>query len=199
MRLYTYKNCKEFENNLHYIGFCVEVTEENVLSYIGKRNRGKFMHEFKNMDFMESAFNSGCFVTADDNPMVCSWGFVGVMWGKKIFIAPIRECRHTYGLLEKTREFTVSVPEAGTFKKELGFCGSKSGRDYDKWAETGMEKQPAKSVGTCVALIFYLFVQCFLVLSHMSGQRRQWHPTPVLLPGKSHGRRSLVGCSPWGR
>ena len=29
--------------------------------------------------------------------------------------------------------------------------------------------------------------------------RRQWHPTPVLLPGKSHGRRSLVGCSSWGR
>ena len=30
-------------------------------------------------------------------------------------------------------------------------------------------------------------------------QRRQWHPTRVLLPGKSHGRRSLVGCSPRGR
>ena len=29
-------------------------------------------------------------------------------------------------------------------------------------------------------------------------RRRQWHPTPILLPGKSHGRRSLVGCSPWG-
>ena len=29
-------------------------------------------------------------------------------------------------------------------------------------------------------------------------QRRQWHPTPVLLPGKSHGQRSLVGHSPWG-
>ena len=28
--------------------------------------------------------------------------------------------------------------------------------------------------------------------------RRQWHPTPVLLPGKSYGWRSLVGCSPWG-
>ena len=27
--------------------------------------------------------------------------------------------------------------------------------------------------------------------------RRQWHPTPVLLPRKSHGWRSLVGCSPW--
>ena len=30
-------------------------------------------------------------------------------------------------------------------------------------------------------------------------RRRRWHPTPVLLPGKSHGRRSLVGCSPRGR
>ena len=29
-------------------------------------------------------------------------------------------------------------------------------------------------------------------------KRRQWRPTPVLLPGKSHGWRSLVGCSPWG-
>ena len=29
-------------------------------------------------------------------------------------------------------------------------------------------------------------------------RRRQWHPTPVLLPGKSHGWRSLVGFSPWG-
>ena len=28
---------------------------------------------------------------------------------------------------------------------------------------------------------------------------RQWHPTPVLLPGKSHGQGSLVGCSPWDR
>ena len=30
-------------------------------------------------------------------------------------------------------------------------------------------------------------------------QRRQWHPTPALLPGKSHGQKSLVGCSPWDR
>ena len=53
-----------------------------------------------------------------------------------------------------------------------------------------------------------------LLLSHIQGYRchlskfhiyaliywrRQWEPTPVLLPGKSHGRRSLVGCDPWGR
>ena len=30
------------------------------------------------------------------------------------------------------------------------------------------------------------------------GRRKRWHPTPVLLPRKPHGRRSLLGCSPWG-
>ena len=37
------------------------------------------------------------------------------------------------------------------------------------------------------------------IIAHVSSSfwRRQWHPTPVLLPGKSHGRRSLVGCSLW--
>ena len=43
-----------------------------------------------------------------------------------------------------------------------------------------------------------LFVD-FLMRATLTSRRRQWHPTPVLLPGKSHGRRSLEGCSPWGR
>ena len=34
--------------------------------------------------------------------------------------------------------------------------------------------------------------------THVHRRRRQWQPTPVLLPGKSQGWRSLVGCSPWG-
>ena len=38
-----------------------------------------------------------------------------------------------------------------------------------------------------------------LLVGIEESQRRQWHPTPVLLPGKSHGWRSLVGCSPRGR
>ena len=40
----------------------------------------------------------------------------------------------------------------------------------------------------------------FLIYSaYVRSWRRQWQPALVLLPGKSHGRRSLVGCSPWGR
>ena len=43
----------------------------------------------------------------------------------------------------------------------------------------------------------FLFCSVFLCF-YFCAWRRQWHPTPVLLPGKSHGLRSLVGCSPWG-
>ena len=45
-----------------------------------------------------------------------------------------------------------------------------------------------------VYYICYIYIQTYIVY-----RIRQWHPTPVLLPGKSHGWRSLVGCSPWGR
>ena len=60
-------------------------------------------------------------------------------------------------------------------------------------------------VATYVSLmlgIFYNFLasvsSCIKWEVTPISRRRQWHPTPVLLPGKSHGWRSLVGCSPWG-
>ena len=53
------------------------------------------------------------------------------------------------------------------------------------------------SVYTAFTLCLQLFTQHLHCIRHYK-HRRQWHPTPVLLPGKSHGRRSLVGCSPWG-
>ena len=50
------------------------------------------------------------------------------------------------------------------------------------------------------------FIKTIVFCTHMKlastryqDRRRQWHSTPVLLPGKSHGWRNLVGCSPWGR
>ena len=51
---------------------------------------------------------------------------------------------------------------------------------------------------THTPLHIYLLRKCLFRCSAHFGGRKQWHPTPVLLPGKSHGRRSLVGCSPWG-
>ena len=53
----------------------------------------------------------------------------------------------------------------------------------------------SENVDTCFLNLFFLQQRnSFVNVS----RRRQWHPTPVLLPGKSHGWRSLLGCGPWG-
>ena len=44
-----------------------------------------------------------------------------------------------------------------------------------------------------------IFLDQGLNTNPLHWRRRQWQPTPVLSPGKSHGQRNLVGCSPWGR
>ena len=51
-----------------------------------------------------------------------------------------------------------------------------------------------------VWIYFISWINCFysFIFLQLCNRRRQWHPSPVLLPGKFHGWRSLVGCSPWG-
>ena len=58
----------------------------------------------------------------------------------------------------------------------------------------GGEDLPEEDIAIHSSILLYIYIYIKL----KSVLRRQWQPTPVLLPGKSHGRRSLVGCSPWG-
>ena len=50
----------------------------------------------------------------------------------------------------------------------------------------------------CFELLSFLFIILHIYVGRHRYRRRQWHPTPVLLPGKSHGWRTLVGCRLWG-
>ena len=69
------------------------------------------------------------------NTMTIGWGTLGVEWGKPLFTVFVRQSRYTKELLDKNGEFTINVPLKGTDRKQaLGFCGSKSGRDVDKFA-----------------------------------------------------------------
>lgn len=104
----------------------------------------------------------GAFLTVRDgekvNTMTIGWGNIGIIWGKPIFTVLVRFSRYTYELLKNSREFTVSVPASGELQKELGFCGSKSGRDYDKFIETGLTPVAGKAVAVPVigeCKIFY--------------------------------------------
>ena len=80
-------------------------------------------------------------ITAGDkdgwNTMTASWGAVGELWNKDVVFAFIRPTRYTREFVEKNDLFTLSF-FGGKYKKELGVCGSKSGRDIDKSEETGL-------------------------------------------------------------
>ena len=73
------------------------------------------------------------------NTMTIGWGMLGIEWGKPVFLALVRQSRHTKKLLDATGEFTVNIPLEPIDKKIIGYCGSKSGREVDKIKELGLK------------------------------------------------------------
>ena len=71
------------------------------------------------------------------NTLTVSWGGVGIMWNKPVTFTFIRPQRYTFGFLEKNGFFTMSFFDE-SYRKALQICGTKSGRDTDKVAETGL-------------------------------------------------------------
>ena len=72
------------------------------------------------------------------NPMTASWGGAGILWNKPVAICFIRPQRYTYGIVEDTDHLTLSFFPAGLYRDALRYCGTKSGRDGDKFAATGL-------------------------------------------------------------
>ena len=109
----------------------------------------------------------GAFLTSrlmgKDNTMTIGWATVGIMWGKPILTAAVRYSRHTYELVDKSGEFTVSVPSKNSLKKALGFCGSRSGRDFDKFEECGLKKLEGQKVNVPVIAEYGLHFECRVV------------------------------------
>ncbi len=70
------------------------------------------------------------------NTMTASWGGLGIMWNKPVAFTFIRPQRYTYGLIETEDYFTLSFYDE-KYRDALKFCGTKSGRDYDKAEECG--------------------------------------------------------------
>ena len=71
------------------------------------------------------------------NTMTASWGLIGEMWGKHVALCAIRPQRYTLEFVDREDYFTLSFFGKG-YRKELGLCGSKSGRYVNKIKETGL-------------------------------------------------------------
>jgi flavin reductase (DIM6/NTAB) family NADH-FMN oxidoreductase RutF len=70
------------------------------------------------------------------NTMTASWGGLGVLWGKNVATIYVRAQRYTYEFVENSDYFTLCF-FGKDYRKELAFCGAKSGRDVDKIKECG--------------------------------------------------------------
>ena len=73
----------------------------------------------------------------DFNTMTIGWGSAGTLWGRPIVTVYVHPWRHTHGYLDESEYFTVQV-FGGKHRRDLGILGSKSGRDGDKVALTGL-------------------------------------------------------------
>lgn len=73
------------------------------------------------------------------NTMTASWGCIGWLWNKPVAVAFIRPERFTHDYAERNEYLTLSfLGHTDEARKIYNFCGSKSGRDYDKAKETGL-------------------------------------------------------------
>ncbi len=76
--------------------------------------------------------------TIDDfNTMTASWGHLGILWSLPVAIAYIRPQRYTYRFANRHPEYTLSF-FTENYRPILQFCGSRSGKNVDKIAETGL-------------------------------------------------------------
>ena len=72
------------------------------------------------------------------NTMTIGWGKIGIEWNRPVFIAYVRETRHTKTMLEENGEFTVNIPYGQVDSQILAYCGTRSGRDTDKFRDLGL-------------------------------------------------------------
>lgn len=132
------------------------------------------MSRFKEIDVSEIKNNpfdligkDWALVTAKNgsscNTMTASWGGVGIMWNKPVAFTFIRPQRFTFELIEKEDYFSLSFYKED-YRNALKFCGTKSGRDYDKAKECNFtpvydEKAPYFAEAELVLICKKLYAQ----------------------------------------
>lgn len=121
----------------------------------------------KDADKMMAQIVKGAFLTVkaggEVNTMTIGWATIGYIWKREVFMVAVRDSRYTFTLLEKTDNFTVSIPTDASYKDAVLFCGTKSGRDYDKFKECNLQQRAARQVDSPVVDIPGIHYECRIV------------------------------------
>jgi len=79
------------------------------------------------------------------NVMTIGWATIGSIWARPIMIVLVRPSRHSYSRLEEVPDFTVNVPPH-ELAEAVAYCGKASGRDRDKFADSGLRVAASRHV-----------------------------------------------------
>ena len=93
------------------------------------------------------------------NTMTVAWGYFGIMWNKPMAVVVVRPTRFTFEFMENYETFTLTAFDK-KYKKDLNLLGTKSGRDNDKIAETGLSVVPSKIIPAPAFKEAELIIEC---------------------------------------
>jgi len=93
------------------------------------------------------------------NVMTVGWATIGYAWRKPMMMVLVRNTRHTFKIIEQSNNFCVSVP-AKNMAKEIEFCGTKSGRDFNKFKECNFKIRKAQKITTPILDIPGIHFEC---------------------------------------
>jgi flavin reductase (DIM6/NTAB) family NADH-FMN oxidoreductase RutF len=131
----------------------------------------------------------GAFLTVKSgealNTMTIGWATIGFAWRKPVMMVMVRDSRHTFNLIEKAADFTVSVP-TGDMKKEIAYCGTKSGRDVDKFTACGLKTAASQQVGSPIIQIPGIHFECRVVYKDAIDPARLTRDYDSLYPEKDY-------------
>ncbi|MFN3346411.1 MAG: flavin reductase family protein, partial [Candidatus Bipolaricaulaceae bacterium] len=118
-------------------------------------------------EFQKQLHRGGAFLVSVDaqgrpNAMTIGWALLGTAWYHPVLLILVRPSRYTHACLLHSGEFTVNVPFAG-MRKELEFCGEKSGREVDKFQELGLRWERGREVSVPVLVDCDLIYECRVV------------------------------------
>lgn len=102
---------------------------------------------------------AGDFATREYNSMTVSWGSLGVIWNRPFAQVVVRPVRHTFSFIEKHPTFTLCA-FPGQYQDALQMLGTKSGRDGNKIAESGLTPQAATAVAAPCYAEAELVLEC---------------------------------------
>ncbi len=112
-----------------------------------------------------SLIEKGAFLTVKAggmcNTMTIGWGMTGVCWRKPVLMVAIRNSRHTFQIMEAAEDFTVSMP-SGNLRDEIFYCGTKSGREVNKFEECELKIADGRQVGSPIIDTPGLHVECII-------------------------------------